>query len=209
MFLVSSPQIMAQGLFQRLSLILKPTVIFSLGGNFNDTNKLKDVLNPGLGLGVGLRFEVTENFYLDAGYSYNWLSFKEFRRPYIYRRQRPAFEMQMFSLNSTLFYKSGYKIEPFLTFGGIYTPWKFTQDSFKSALWPAPGNQEVSFSDQSLCLNVGLGVEYFAWGHLSIIFEIKYNYLFSRNPERLGTDDFTQQDFLSISLGTVFKLERK
>jgi len=31
---------------------------------------------------------------------------------------------------------------------------------------------------------------------LGLFLEVKYHYVFSRNPGKFGTDDFTQQDFL-------------
>jgi opacity protein-like surface antigen len=58
-------------------------------------------------------------------------------------------------------------------------------------------------------VNVGLGAEANVKLNLTAIFEVRYTYLFSRNPERFGTDDFTQMDFLGVSLGVIYYFRRK
>lgn len=195
--------------YKKFSIALKPTGIFAISGQFTDSVKLKDVLSTGLGLGMGLRYEINENIYIDAGYSYDWIPLKEENRPYPYKDQMPAFDMQIYSLNGTFFLKSGYFIEPFLTVGAGLSSWKFSEDTLGTGVWPAPGNFAENFSDSSFLLNVGLGAEGILWRHFSIFVEVKYNYLFSRNVGKFGTDDFTQQDFLTIGLGIIFNFVRK
>ncbi|MBN1222286.1 MAG: outer membrane beta-barrel protein [Candidatus Aminicenantes bacterium] len=204
-FVMIGGTVEASDLFKKFHITVKPTGLLALSGYYNDSTKLREAVNPGLGFGVGFRYELSNNVYLDFGYSYNWLSVKEDYRLFDYQHQMPAFEMQNFVLNGNFYLKSGYFIEPYLTLGGGISYWKFSQDTFGSGVWPAPGNSEESFSDISPLLNIGLGVEVFAFKLFSIVCEVKYNYLFSRNPAKFKTDDFTQQDYLTLHLGVVFR----
>ncbi len=207
--LMAGGKIQASETLKKFSITLKPTGVLAIDGYYNDYTKLKDVLNLGLGLGLGLRYEINGNIYVDAGYSYNWLSVKEEYRPFAYEHQNPAFEMQTLSLNGSFFLKSGFFIEPYLTLGAGVSFWKFSEDTLGVGVWPAPGNPEESFSDSSPLLNIGVGIEVFAFSHFAFICEVKYNYLFSKNEIKFGTDDFTQQDFLTLSIGVIFNLRKK
>jgi hypothetical protein len=56
----------------------------------------------------------------------------------------------------------------------------------------------------SFGLNTGIGVQKNISSRLAIFIEVMYHYVFSRNPERFGTDDFNEQDFLGLNLGLSF-----
>jgi opacity protein-like surface antigen len=203
-FPIFTAGIQASSLINKLSIRLNPVGILALGGNYNDTEKLKDIINTGLGVSTGFRYEVSENFYIDFGYTYNWMSVKEEKRPFDYRHTSSFFNLSSFTLNVALFLKSGYKIEPYVTLGcGIY-PWKFSEDAFGGKAWPAPGRPQDRFSNSSFGLNSGLGIEVFVWTHLSIITEVRYTYIFSKDIVKFRTDDFTQQDFLGVYLGIIY-----
>jgi opacity protein-like surface antigen len=199
----------ASSLASKLSFRLTPGGMFALGGHYDDTSKLKDIISLGPGLGVGLRYEVNENFYLDAGYSYAVLPVKTGQKPFDFRHSKSYFDMSSMTLNAVLFLKSGFQMEPYLTIGGGIYPWKFCEKMFDGKVWNAPGKPQNRFSDSSLGLSVGLGVEVFALVHLSVITEFRYLYLFSRNPAKFGTDDFTQQTFLGASIGIIYYLSKK
>lgn len=195
----------ASNLFDRIHFMIKPAGLMAIDGHFNDTTKLREIVSLGLGLGVGFRYKIVDNIYLDFGYSYNWLSVKEDFRPFDYQHQNPAFEMQNFCLNGNFYLASGYSIEPFFTLGVGVSSWRFSQNTLNSDSWQAPGNSSESFSDISPLVNIGLGLEVYAFNKISFVGEVKYNYLFSRNVDKLGTDDFTQQDYLTVNLGLIFR----
>lgn len=199
----------ASDFLNKFSIKLSPGGIFALGGNFNDTEKLRKELNFGLGLGGGLRYKINENIFIDAGYIFNWMSIKEDKRPFAYKEQSPAFNLQMFTLNGTFFLKSGYIVEPYLTLGCAICPWKFSEDAIGGGAWPAPGKPDNDFSNTSLGLNIGLGVECYLFSIFSVFVEVKYHYVYTRDVEKFGTDDFTEQDFLGVSIGLIHYFGKK
>lgn len=194
----------ASDFLEKWGLRLNAGGVFPMFGQFNDHEKLKDVVNTGLSLGLSLRYEVNDNVYLDLGYSHSWMKVNSDHIPFAYKEDSPSFIMPMISLNGTFFLKSGYSYEPYITLGGQICSWKFTQIGISGDSWPAPGNLEESFADTSLGFNAGFGIESIVTQHLSVFAEARYYYLFSNDNVKLGTDDFTQQDFLGVNLGVVY-----
>jgi opacity protein-like surface antigen len=196
--------VLAGDIAQKLSLRFSPGGIIALGGSYTDTLKLSKAANPGAGLGFGLRYRMSENIYLDLGYDFFWLSVKKDQRPFAYKEMSPALNVQWISVNSIFFLSSGYKIEPYLTLGAGLCPWKFSQSPVWGASWPAPSRSDENFCDTSLGLSIGLGIDSYLFSRVTVFAEIKYLYLFSRDPVKFGTDDFTQQDFLSLGIGLTY-----
>jgi opacity protein-like surface antigen len=194
---------------KRLSLRFAPGGIMALGGHYSDTEKLSGVVNLGAGLGLGLRYEMNENFILELGYDFCWLSVKEDNRPFAYKEQNPALNLQMLTINGIFFLMSGYSLEPYLTLGAGLYPWKFSQVPIWGSPWPAPAKPAENFSDHSPALNIGLGVDVPLGSKFAAFAEIKYHYIFSRNPGKFGTDDFTQQDFLGLNIGLTYRFGGK
>lgn len=188
----------------RFSISLAPMGILSIGGNYTDQKKLREVVNVGLGLGPSLRYKINENVYIGAGYAFNWMAVKEGYEPFVFKEKSPAFVMQSLTLSGTFYLMSGYSIEPYLSLGAGLYPWKFSGSALGGGTWSAPGNPEESFSDTSIGLNIGLGIEMFAWKHFSIMGEVKYLYLFAKNEGKFATDDFTEQDFIGINIGIIY-----
>jgi hypothetical protein len=123
--LAFSSGVFGSSIAERFSLRVSPMAMVTLGGHFNDTDKLSAVVDIGGGLGAGVRFELSKNAYLDAGYSYLVLPVKTGKTPYAFRHQNSYFDMSAATLNLSLYLKSGYVIEPYLTLGcGLY-PWSF------------------------------------------------------------------------------------
>jgi len=191
--------------WNRLSFRLSPGGILAVDGCYNDTDKLSKVVNIGAGLNAALRYRVNDYLALDAGYAFQWLSVKKAQRPYAYKEQAPALNIQMISLNGMFFLGSGYAFEPYLTAGiGIY-PWRFSRTALWGKPWPAPSKPAESFSDTSPGFNFGLGVESYLFSKVFLAAELKYHYLWSRNVAKFGTDDFTQQDFLGLTVGFIYR----
>jgi opacity protein-like surface antigen len=199
----------ASSFAERLSLRLSPGGILALSGYYNDTSKLNKIVNIGIGLNGGIRYKVSDFIFIDAGYAFNWLSVKKDERPFDYKEQHPALNLQMFSLNGTFFFTSGYTIEPYFTIGAGLCPWQFSQHAFGGGAWPAPCHPENSFSKTSLGLNIGLGLESYFFSKVSAFAEIKYSYIFARDIEKFGTDDFTEQNFLGLNIGLVYYFGKK
>jgi opacity protein-like surface antigen len=199
----------ASDLGKRLSIRFAPGGIMALGGSYSDTAKLSNVVNLGAGLSLGLRYQMNEDFILELGYDFCWLSVKGDSQPFAYKEQNPALNLQMLTVNGIFFLMSGYRLEPYLTLGAGLYPWEFSQVPIWGSPWPGPAKPEENFSDLSPAINIGLGVDAPLSSKLALFAELKYHYIFSRNPGKFGTDDFTQQDFLGLSLGFTFSFGGK
>ena len=206
--IITATESRATGFFNRTNIRLSPGAYFALGGQYNDVNKLRKILNLGVNGGIALRFGLTNNTFLEFSASETWFSVKKEYRPFSYKENNPALIMPMYFLNWVLYYKSNYVAEPYLTFGAGISPWKFTRDGLFSRPWKAPANSEENFSDISFGLNVGLGLEVFLFQKISVFTEAKYYYFFMRNVSKFGTDDFNQQDFLGVNLGVIFYFKK-
>jgi opacity protein-like surface antigen len=207
--LIAVSGVKASDFLDRFSLRFSPGGILALYGNYNDTEKLSKIVNIGIGLNGGLRYKINEYFFMDVDYGFSWMSIKGDKKPFDYKEQSPAFNLQMFTVNGTFFLSSGYTIEPYLTLGGGICPWKFSQNPVWGEAWPAPGNPEMSFSKTSLGLNIGLGVESYFFSKFSVFAEVKYHYIFARDVKKFGTDDFNEQDFLGLNIGLIYYFEKK
>jgi opacity protein-like surface antigen len=199
----------ASDLGKRLSIRFAPGGIMALGGSYSDTAKLSSVVNLGAGLGLGLRYQMNENFILELGYDFCWLSVKGESQPFAYQEQSPALNLQMLTVNGIFFLMSGYRLEPYLILGAGLCPWEFSQVPIWGSPWPAPAKPEESFSGRSLAFDIGLGVDASLFSRFAVFAEVKYHYIFSRSPEKFGTDDFTQQDFLGLNIGFTYRFGGK
>jgi opacity protein-like surface antigen len=204
----AATELRSDGFFDRTNIRLFPGAYFALDGHYNDAYKLRKVLNLGVNGGLGIRFGLTNNTFLELSASETWLPVKKEFRPFSYKEKHPALIMPMYFLNWVFYYKSNYAAEPYLTFGAGISPWKFTRGGLFSRPWKAPANSEENFSDTSFGLNVGLGLEVFLFQKISVFTEAKYYYFFTRNVPKFGTDDFNQQDFLGINLGVIFYFKK-
>jgi opacity protein-like surface antigen len=199
----------ASGLLDRWSLRFSPGGMLALDGWYTDTVKLNKVVNIGIGLGGGVRYKISDYAFLDADYAFTWMSVKKSYQPFDYKEEHPALNLQMITVNGTFFLSVGYVFKPYVTLGaGIY-PWEFSQTPLWGDPWPAPGDPTLTFSKVSPGLNGGLGLEMHLFSTFSIFAEARYHYVFARDPERLGTDDFTEHDFLGFQIGLVYSFGKK
>ncbi len=197
------------GVIDKLSFRVSPGILFNLGGHYTDVANFRDVVSLGGGLNIGLRYEINKNVYLDAAYGYNVLPVKQGQQPFSFRHTSSYFDMSAASLNASLYLKSGYAIEPYLTLGGGFYPWVFRSGWFGGNTWPAPAKPQTSLRDSDFGLNFGLGIEANVFIHLTAVLDIRYTYIYSRDVARFATDDFTQTDFLGISLGVIYYFTRR
>jgi opacity protein-like surface antigen len=209
--LLTVPTAGASNITDRFSLRIGPGGLLPVGGQFTDSVKLSKVVRIGFGLNVGLRYKVNDYFYLDAGYTFDWMGVKKAYQPTEYKveGQTPALHLSMIALNGTFFLSTGYALAPYVTVGAGMCPWRFTQKAFRGETWPAPSKPENSFASTDFGLNGGLGVETYLVSRFMIFAELKYSYIFARHTAKFGTNDFTQQDFLGLSIGLVYHFGRK
>jgi hypothetical protein len=197
------------GSLDRVSIRLDSGTCFSLHGNYNESYKLKEMVLPGAGLGMTVRFRVYSSFFLEAGYAYNWMFLKKDMRPSAYTADKPALILPMYTLNGTVFMSSSESVRPYFTLGCGICPWRFSSEAIRGEIWEAPLDSNAQFSKNSLILNTGLGIEIILWSHVSFVADVKYQYLFAKNDELFGTEGFNNQGFLGIRLGIVFSFGRQ
>ncbi len=75
----------AEGFLDRWSFRLSPGGVMPIGGRFNDVTRLRNTVNFGAGLAGGLRYRVSDYFYVGADYGLTWLSAKTEYRPLDYK----------------------------------------------------------------------------------------------------------------------------
>jgi len=201
-----APGSAAASVWSRLSFSVAPTSVFSLSGNFNDAAAMKDMVIPGAGLGLVLRFRFTRNLFLDAGYSYNWMFYKKDTRPDDYKSEKPAWIIPSYTLNGTLFITSKHAVKPYLTAGGGFCPWWFSSRVTGGTLFWFPGTDDVKFSKISWTVNAGMGIEVNISSKIAFFAETKYHYIFAQDGSRFGTESFTNQSVLGIRLGMTLYL---
>jgi opacity protein-like surface antigen len=202
-----SPVWIEAGVFSRLSFSLCPAGFWSLHGRYDGSYELRDMMIPGAGFGLNLRYEINNNILVDAGYSFNWMYMKESRQPAAYDDDKPAFVLPMYTLSGTFFLASG-GLRPYLTFGGGVCSWKFSTYVAGGDTFSAPENASEEFSKTSLVLNAGLGAELFLWPKLSVLAEVKYLFLFTKDAEKFGTEIFGNQGVLGFTFGICYYFER-
>ena len=188
----------------RVSIRLDPGTLFSLHGDYSQSLKLKEMVLSGAGLALSLRYRVHPAILLEAGYSYNWMFIQKDRRPDAYVADKPALILPMYTLNGTILISQSESLRPYFTLGGGLSPWRFASEAIRGDLWPAPLDEDDTFSKNSLILNAGLGLELIPWSRLSFVVEAKYHYLFSKDKARFGTNGFNNQGFLGVRLGIVY-----
>jgi opacity protein-like surface antigen len=208
--LVFIPSALGAGsLADRLSFKLGPGGVMALGGHFTDSVRLNKAVGIGASLAAGLQYKVNDYFVLEGSATFDWMGVKKTYRPFDFKEQTPALNLGIVALNGTLFLSRGYAISPYLTLGAGLCPWQFSRKALGGGAWPAPGDPAHEFSGRSFGLNTGFGVETNLSPRLDLFVEIKYHYVFARDVPKLGTDDFTQQDFLGLGLGLVYRFGKR
>jgi opacity protein-like surface antigen len=199
----------ASGFPDRWSFRLSPGGIMPLGGSYSDTTKLGKVVSIGAALTAGLRYRVTDYFFIGADYGLTWMPVSKDYRPFDYREQAPALNVEMAAVSATFVLSTEFGINPYVTFGaGIY-PWEFSQKPLLSTAWPAPADPTNTFAKNSLGFNTGLGAEKRLSARLSIFAEVMYHYVLARDPKKFGTDDFNEQDFLGLNIGLSYAFGKR
>jgi len=201
-----APGSAAASVWSRLSFGIAPTSVLSITGNYNDTATIRNMVIPGAGLGLVLRFKFTPNLFFDAGYSYNWMFYRKDTRPEDYTSEKPAWIIPSYTLNGTLFLTSKHAVKPYVTAGGGLCPWWFSSRVTGGTLFWFPGTDDIKFSKISWTVNAGMGIEVNFGSKIALFAETKYHYIFAQDGSRFGTGSFTNQSVLGIRLGMMIYL---
>jgi hypothetical protein len=190
----------------RVSLRLDAGTILALHGGYSDSERLKDMVLAGAGMGFAIGYRVAPFFSLEAGYSYNWMFIQKDKRPSAYAADKPALILPIYTLEGTVFLASGGSVRPCLILGAGLCPWRFSSEAIRGEIWAAPENSAAQFSKSSLILGAGLGVEVTLWSRLRLFGKAQYHYLLAADQEKFGTAAFGNQGFLGIRLGLAYSL---
>ena len=204
MLVMAAHEAMEAGTLEKVSVRFDLGTLVSLHGRYSESYTLRDMLLPGAGLGLSLRYRVHPAFLIEAGYSYNWMFIKKNMRPAAYTADKPALVLPMYTLNGTVWMSQSESLRPYFTLGGGLCPWRFVEEPMRGDIWPAPLDEDETFSKNSLIFNAGLGLELIPWSRVSFLVEAKYHYLFAKDKARFGTEGFGNQGFLGVRLGIVF-----
>jgi len=85
-------------LTDKLSLKFSPSGIFTLGGRYSDQAKLRELVGLGIGLELGLRYELHNNVYFDFSCRGSWLPVQARRKPLAYQNNSPDSGQQNHSM---------------------------------------------------------------------------------------------------------------
>jgi hypothetical protein len=200
------PGFASAGIWSKLSISVAPGTILSLAGNYRSGTSWKDVFLPGAGLGLVLRYKLSGHFAVDAGYSYNWMFYRQGTRPSDYSAYKAAWIIPSYSLNGTFFILSGRGVRPYITLGGGVCPWWMsTRITGGTLLW-FPGTDDVKFSKISWSVNSGAGVELALGARAAVFGEARYVHVFAKDASRFSTSAFTDQSLLGVRLGVTIYL---
>ncbi len=174
----------------------------AIHGSLTQAEKTTDVLQLGPDFGLALRYRLSRSFGLDGTFDFGWMKFEPEHRAEF--GENPAWVMPQITLNAT--YHLGpalrsRRLNPYLQGGfGLY-PWRITQKGVTGD--PALRNGQ-EFRKTSFGLNAGAGLEYRVTDRLAVFAAGRYNYVFSKDEEKFGSD-FGNQGFLGLGAGlTVY-----
>jgi hypothetical protein len=198
------PRVATASFLSKLGIGLNPGAILTLSGNYSGSQSLGDVVLPGSGLGLSLRYQLNRNLFIDGGFSYNWMFFRADKRPSDYASDKPALVVPMYTLNITFYPAPGHTIAPYLTAGGGICPWWFSSRASGGVLWLAPEDKDETFTQVSKMINGGLGIELRLGSKFSVLGEARYYHIFVKYEPKLGARGFGNQNLLGIRLGINF-----
>jgi len=188
------------------SLSLAPNAIMPINGSYADHASLSKAAPFGMGLEVGIHYRMFRYFSLSLTGIENWIPMADDYKTVAYQGQSPAFLLPALSLSGIVHLAVGYPVSPFLRVGGGISPWRFSGSGLTGETWPAPSRPGNDFSKLSPEAHIGFGVETLRFGRFAVLSELRYTFVFARDPSRFGTDDFSEQGFLSLHFGLIFHL---
>jgi opacity protein-like surface antigen len=184
--------------YNTLGISLWTKAYTPIHGSLAQDEKTTDVLKLGPDFGLALRYRLSRSFGFDGTFDFSWMNVaEEYRAEF---GEDPAWVMPQITLNAT--YHVGpalesKRINPYIQAGfGLY-PWRITQKGVTGD--PALRNGE-EFRKTSFGLNAGLGLEFRATERLALFAAGRYNYVFSKDEEKFGTE-FDNQGFVGFGAG--------
>src|SRR4030042_5047730 len=131
MLVMAAHEAMEAGTLEKVSVRFDLGTLVSLHGRYSESYTLRDMLLPGAGLGLSLRYRVHPAFLIEAGYSYNWMFIKKNMRPAAYTADKPALVLPMYTLNGTVWMSQSESLRPYFTLGGGLCPWRFVEEPMR------------------------------------------------------------------------------
>lgn len=188
----------------RAGLRIDAGTFFSLSGNYSSVRTLRETVLPAAGVGLAFRYRILPNVLLEAGYGYHWMFVRKDQRPSGYADDKPALILPLYSVNAVVFLGTKSALQPFVTAGAGWSPWRFAAQPFRGEIWAAPADDDEDFAARSLVVSAGLGIELIPWSRVSVVLEAKYLHLFAGDAEKFGESGFAGQGLLGVRLGVVY-----
>jgi hypothetical protein len=196
------------GFWGRWSARIEPGMMLLMNGAYDGTHDLKDVVLPGAGFGLTMKYRLSRSFFLDFGYSYNWMYFRKEHRPNNHNSEKAAFILPTYTLNGTFYIVPRGIIQPYVTLGGGMSPWWFASKAWGGDYWRSPGDDDLLYWKLSPIVNAGVGLEARLRRRLSVSAEARYVYVFAKDEIRFGTGAIGNQRFFGVRLGVTYYLGR-
>lgn len=200
--LTLAPAAAQAGLFSRFGVGFQLGTLLSQKGAYNASATLNRTVLPGAGWGVSLRYRITNSFFIDGGFSYNWMYFRKETRPANWVDHKPAFVAPLYSLSLAYHLPRVRGVSPFVTAGYGVCPWWFSSAVFGGEMWRAPADKHKQFTDVSKQVNAGLGLEVRLGSKLTAQVEARYHRVLVEKLPQFGA--FGDQDLLGVRLGITF-----
>jgi hypothetical protein len=194
------------GYSRGFSLSLSPNAIMPVKGRYADHASMAKAAPFGMGLELGINYRMFRYLSLSLTAVENWIPIAQDYKTLFYQGQSPAFLLPALSLSAIVHMAVGFPVEPYVRLGGGVSPWRFSGSGFTGETWQAPSRPGNEFSNLSPEMHVGFGIETLRFGRFAVLTELRYTYVFTRDPAKFGTDDFTEQDFLSLHIGLTLHL---
>jgi hypothetical protein len=185
-----------------------------INGSANAEDNLSDVVGFYGFPAVEVKYVVMDRVAVGANFGYGYMPIKDDKKGEGFQDLTPALNLPYVTLNGTFNFgpmmkAEDNKLNPFVTAGvGMYM-WYFSENERTNKLGVVGKSGEVEeFKANSLGINIGGGVEYFAMEKLAVFGRLNYHYVMMKDEDKFG-EDFGNQGFLMFGVGVTYYLPTK
>lgn len=181
--------------------------VMPVNGKVSAEDKISDVVGMYGFPAVEIKYEIIDKVAVGANLGYMYMPVKDDKKPESMKDLTPALNMPFVSVNGTFNFgpmmkAQDNKLNPFVTAGvGMYM-WYFAKNERTDKWTTAKGDE---FKANSVGINSGAGVEYFAASKLAVFGRLNYHYVMMKNKGKFG-EDFANQGFLTFGVGVTYYL---